>query len=61
MRFVRLMISDTHGRGMHTIAEYQSAPVAAGARPATSPALWTPDGKKISFAMNGKLYTIPAD
>jgi hypothetical protein len=56
---VRLLVSDLHGGGMHTIAEYQTA----GPRPIPrfSGACWTPDGKKISFVLNNRLYTLPAE
>ena len=55
-RLARLMISDIHGHGIHSIAEYWSTPLGDVTR-----MLWTPDGKQISFSMNGRLYTIPAD
>ena len=56
---VRLQVSDLDGKHMRTIAAYPSPPTGPATR--ASALQWTPDGKKISFARNGSLYTIPAE
>ena len=60
-RFAKLFVSDIRGNGMHEIAAYRTQAVSQRTPGVSSPPQWTPDGKNISFAMNGKLYTVPAD
>jgi hypothetical protein len=55
-----LKVSDLDGKHMHTIASYQMSH--STAPPSRYSALqWTPDGKKITFARDGGLYTMPAE